>query len=68
MFAQMITPDGMPLVWLAKWMGDKDIERTYGPDLMKALCDFGQKRGYKHYFYGGEFYFIEFGYQCLLIS
>lgn len=51
--ADMITPDGMPVVWVAKCMGDKNIERTYGPDLMLALCDKGQKKGYKHYLYGG---------------
>ncbi|MCK4881433.1 MAG: WecB/TagA/CpsF family glycosyltransferase [Candidatus Omnitrophica bacterium] len=51
--AAMITPDGMPLVWVAKMKGDKDIERTYGPDLMLALCEAGEKKGYKHYLYGG---------------
>jgi len=51
--ADMITPDGMPLVWMAKFMGDKNIERTYGPDLMLALCEQGQEKGYKHYLYGG---------------
>jgi N-acetylglucosaminyldiphosphoundecaprenol N-acetyl-beta-D-mannosaminyltransferase len=51
--ADMITPDGMPLVWVAKWMGDTDIERTYWPDLMLALCAQGQEKGYKHYLYGG---------------
>lgn len=51
--ADMITPDGMPLVWVAKIMGDKNIARTYGPDLMLALCEKGQERGYKHYLYGG---------------
>lgn len=52
--ADMITPDGMPLVWVAKLMGDKNIARTYGPDLMMALCEKGQENGYKHYLYGGE--------------
>ncbi len=51
--ADMITPDGMPLVWMAKIMGDKNIARTYGPDLMLALCEKGKERGYKHYLYGG---------------
>ncbi len=51
--ADMITPDGMPLVWAAKLMGDKNIERTYGPDLLLALCERGQEKGYGHYFYGG---------------
>lgn len=49
----MTTPDGMPLVWTGKLRGKKEISRTYGPDLMPALCDLSQDRGYKHYFYGG---------------
>ena len=50
--AGMATPDGMPLVWLARARGYKQVRRTYGPDLMLTLCNFGQTRGYRHYFYG----------------
>ncbi len=49
----MVTPDGMPLVWLARVFGYSEVKRTYGPDLMLALCDLGQQKGYKHFFYGG---------------
>lgn len=52
--AGMTTPDGMPLVWIGKLRGNKIIQRTYGPDLMLAMCDFSQPRGYRHYFYGGS--------------
>ena|SRR3990167_6120921 len=51
--AGMTTPDGIPLVWLGKLRGEKTIERTYGPDLMEALCNLSQQRGYRHYFLGG---------------
>jgi N-acetylglucosaminyldiphosphoundecaprenol N-acetyl-beta-D-mannosaminyltransferase len=51
--AGMVTPDGMPVVWLARAHGCKDIDRTYGPDLMSALCDHGQNLGLRHFFYGG---------------
>ncbi|HBR15396.1 MAG TPA: glycosyltransferase [Candidatus Omnitrophica bacterium] len=51
--AGMTTPDGMPLVWLGKLKGIKSLERTYGPDLMVALCGLSQGKGYRHYFYGG---------------
>ncbi len=47
--AAMVTPDGMPVVWLARLRGCDDIARTYGPDLMRSLC--GQK-GLRHYFFG----------------
>ena len=48
----MTTPDGMPLVWIGKAKG-ADIERTYGPDLLMAMSELSQDRGYWHYFYGG---------------
>lgn len=51
--AGMATPDGMPLVWIGKLRGKKNIERTYGPDLMLAFCALSQTKGYRHYFYGG---------------
>lgn len=51
--AGLRTPDGMPLVWIGKKRGFKDIQRTYGPDLMLKMCDMGQSKGYRHFFYGG---------------
>lgn len=50
--AGMATPDGMPVVWFGRAKGAA-VERTYGPDLMLNVCDFGQKKGYRHYLYGG---------------
>jgi N-acetylglucosaminyldiphosphoundecaprenol N-acetyl-beta-D-mannosaminyltransferase len=50
--AGLATPDGMPLVWLGR-LYKHSVERVYGPDLMLALCDQGQDRGYRHFFYGG---------------
>lgn len=51
--AGLVTPDGMPLVWLSRFAGFSYVERVYGPDLMLALCDYSQQYGYKHFFYGG---------------
>ncbi len=51
--AGMVTPDGMPVVWLAQARGCKDIKRTYGPDLLLEACDRGQDLGLRHFFYGG---------------
>lgn len=51
--AGMVTPDGMPVVWLARRRGFKNVERTYGPDLMLKVCAEGNERGYRHFFYGG---------------
>jgi N-acetylglucosaminyldiphosphoundecaprenol N-acetyl-beta-D-mannosaminyltransferase len=47
--AWLVTPDGMPLVWL----GPHGVERVYGPDLMLTVCDAGRAVGLTHYFYGG---------------
>lgn len=52
--AGLVTPDGMPLVWLGRWQGHRQMARVYGPDLMLAVCEHSLRRGYRHYFYGGE--------------
>jgi N-acetylglucosaminyldiphosphoundecaprenol N-acetyl-beta-D-mannosaminyltransferase len=51
--AGMVTPDGMPMVWLNRLAGNKHVSRVYGPDLMLKLCKEGVNRGLRHYFYGG---------------
>ena len=50
--ADMVTPDGMPLVWIAQVKGKHHVGRTYGPDLMETLCMEGEAKGYRHFFYG----------------
>lgn len=52
--AGLVTPDGMPLVWLVRHHGHRQAGRVYGPDLMLALCEHSLVHGYRHYFYGGE--------------
>jgi N-acetylglucosaminyldiphosphoundecaprenol N-acetyl-beta-D-mannosaminyltransferase len=49
----MITPDGMPVVWVARFKSKKDVKRTYGPDLMLKFCALGQDYHIRHYFFGG---------------
>jgi N-acetylglucosaminyldiphosphoundecaprenol N-acetyl-beta-D-mannosaminyltransferase len=51
--AGLVTPDGMPLVWLSWLMGFPHVERVYGPDLLLATCQYGALKGYRHFFYGG---------------
>ena len=51
--AGMVTPDGMPLVWLSQLKGFHWVARVYGPDLMLAVCRESVGKGYRHYFYGG---------------
>jgi N-acetylglucosaminyldiphosphoundecaprenol N-acetyl-beta-D-mannosaminyltransferase len=51
--AGLVTPDGMPLVWLSRVMGFRQVERVYGPDLMLSMCERSAKQGYRQFFYGG---------------
>jgi len=51
--AAMVTPDGMPMVWLGRRAGFDHVDRVYGPDLMLDICGVSVDRGYRHYFYGG---------------
>lgn len=52
--SMMTTPDGMPLVWLARAQARQPVERVYGPDLMLAVCQSTVSQGFRHFFYGGE--------------
>lgn len=50
--ADLVVPDGMPLVWLARREGHELRRRVYGPELQDAFCR--ETRGkYRHFFYGG---------------
>ena len=50
--ADLVTPDGVPLVWLNWWYGKRFVSRVYGPDLMLAACRRGEPEGWRHFFYG----------------
>jgi len=52
--AGLVTPDGMPLVWLSRVMGQHDVDRVYGPDLMLAYCQHSVEKGYRHFLYGSS--------------
>lgn len=51
--AWLNVPDGMPLVWLGRGCGHRQVTRVYGPDLLLAVCDAGRAAGLTHYFFGG---------------
>ena len=52
--AGLVTPDGMPLVWISRWRGFKNVDRVYGPDLLPVVIGGVQDEGYRHFFYGGD--------------
>ncbi len=51
--ADLVLPDGMPIVWIGKARG-LPVDRTCGPDLFHEVCRVSAERGLKHYFYGGK--------------
>ncbi len=51
--ADLVVPDGMPLVWLGRLRGQPLRRRVYGPELMAAFCSNTAPRGYRHFLYGG---------------
>src|SRR5215470_20020764 len=50
--ADLVVPDGMPLVWLGRRHRYALKRRVYGPELMETFC---RETGsaYRHFFYGG---------------
>jgi N-acetylglucosaminyldiphosphoundecaprenol N-acetyl-beta-D-mannosaminyltransferase len=51
--ADMVTPDGMPLVWMLKYLGYKSASRVYGPILTEKICQMSAKNSYTIYLLGG---------------
>jgi N-acetylglucosaminyldiphosphoundecaprenol N-acetyl-beta-D-mannosaminyltransferase len=51
--ADLVTPDGMPLVWGLRWHGVEDATRVYGPDLTPAVLTAAGSEGVPVGFYGG---------------
>jgi len=51
--ADLVVPDGMPLVWIGRHRGFPLRRRVYGPELMETLCSQTAAQGYRHFFYGG---------------
>lgn len=52
--ASLVTPDGMPLVWILRSRGYRLTSRVCGADLVAALCEASLKTGARHYFFGGK--------------
>jgi N-acetylglucosaminyldiphosphoundecaprenol N-acetyl-beta-D-mannosaminyltransferase len=52
--AGLVTPDGMPLVWISRLRNYRQVGRVYGPDLMSEVCSHSASRGYRHFLYGGD--------------
>ena len=51
--ADVVTPDGMPLVWVSWLRGVRETRRVSGPDLLPLICARSEETGWRHYFFGG---------------
>jgi len=52
--ADLVTPDGMPLVWGLRCLGHRCASRVYGPDLTLRLLAMAEESGLAAGFYGGD--------------
>ena len=52
--ADIVTPDGMPVVWALRSFGARDQSRVYGPELMLRLCAQAAHENHRIYLHGGS--------------
>lgn len=51
--ADLVTSDGMPLVWTLRALGIRQATRVYGPDLMPLVMEAAERGGVPVALYGG---------------
>ena len=52
--ADLVGADGVPLVWISKYLGDSIPGRVNGTDLMEELVKLSAEKGYSIYFLGAR--------------
>ena len=52
--ADLVTPDGMPIVWMLRLLGVYQQNQVAGMDVFLNLCDLAQQTGIKVYFIGSS--------------
>ncbi len=52
--ADIVAPDGMPVVWALRSFGFKGQARVYGPTAMHRLCENSAALGHRVFLYGGS--------------
>lgn len=50
--AMIVSPDGMPIVKIGRFLGANCLERCAGPDMIEKIVQYGIDKKYKHFFYG----------------
>jgi N-acetylglucosaminyldiphosphoundecaprenol N-acetyl-beta-D-mannosaminyltransferase len=57
--ADLVTPDGMPLVWMMRLLGVHKQNRVAGMDILLALCKQAPKHNVSIFFLGSELEILE---------
>ncbi len=52
--ADIVAPDGMPLVWMLRSMGAREQDRVAGLDILTGVCALAQSRNIRIYFLGSQ--------------
>jgi len=52
--ADLVAPDGMPVIWVGRRRGFQLSRRVYGPDLFLEFCQTTATKGYRHFLFGGH--------------
>jgi N-acetylglucosaminyldiphosphoundecaprenol N-acetyl-beta-D-mannosaminyltransferase len=52
--ADLVVPDGVPLVWVLRLKGSRGQQRVYGPTLMLHVLESASQNGIPVGFYGGD--------------
>jgi N-acetylglucosaminyldiphosphoundecaprenol N-acetyl-beta-D-mannosaminyltransferase len=52
--ADLVVPDGMPLIWAGRRHGFQLRRRVYGPDLFLEFCQMTARKAYRHFLLGGH--------------
>ncbi len=52
--ADLVTPDGMPLVWMMRLKGQRSQQRVYGPTLMLHVLEAAARENVPVGFYGSS--------------
>jgi N-acetylglucosaminyldiphosphoundecaprenol N-acetyl-beta-D-mannosaminyltransferase len=52
--AVLNAPDGIPLSWVGRLQGFRDMDYVTGPQFMQRMCEISAERGYRIFLYGGR--------------
>lgn len=66
--ADLVLPDGMPLIWASKLMRRPLKEKISGSDLMPALCEVASEKGYTVFLLGGKLGVAEIAKRELIVK